>query len=158
MALVARSDDGGIVTDFPWVENKDAATNRVDIFTFLAALGAAKTALLRTRGQSPEAAGVELSAIELTAIEARCNAATNGPWVAYLEGRDHEGGSDFVMRGPPDKRSGDLELSSNASQADIDFVAHARQDIPRLVAEVRRLRAQLGHETAASKRDLEPSG
>lgn len=61
------------------------------------------------------------------------------------------------MRGPPDKRSDDLELS-NASQADIDFVAHARQDIPRLVAEVRGLRTQLGQETAASKRDLEPSG
>ena len=42
VALVATSDDGRIVADFPWVENKDAATNRVDFFTFVAALGAAK--------------------------------------------------------------------------------------------------------------------
>ncbi|MFK8003031.1 MAG: hypothetical protein AB8H86_25910 [Polyangiales bacterium] len=96
---------------------------------------------------------MELGAIELTAIEDRCNAATAGPWVAYVEGRDHESGSDFIMRGPPDKRSDDLELS-NAGQADIDFVAHARQDIPRLVAEVRRLRAQVDGETAASRKDI----
>lgn len=45
-ALVARSVDGTFVTDFPWVENKDAATNRVDLSTFAAALGAAEKALL----------------------------------------------------------------------------------------------------------------
>lgn len=83
---------------------------------------------------------------ELTAIEGRCNAATTGPWVACMEGRDHESGSDFIMRGTADMRSDDLELS-NASQADFDFIAHARQDIPRLVAEVRRLRAKLGLKT-----------
>jgi hypothetical protein len=31
-----------------------------------------------------------------------------------------------------------------APAADLEFIAHARQDVPRLIAEVRRLRARVG--------------
>jgi hypothetical protein len=78
-----------------------------------------------------------LSDEELAAIQERCNAATPGPWKAYIEDRDHESGSCFIQT---DRN--DIELSG-ASKDDYDFIAHARQDIPRLLNEVRRLRAIL---------------
>ena len=58
---------------------------------------------------------------ELTEIAHRASAARSGPWVSYVEGRDHHGGAGVPI-------------------ADQDFIASARQDIPRLVAEIRRLR------------------
>jgi hypothetical protein len=79
----------------------------------------------------------EMTEVEIAEMLKRCSAATPGPWTAYIEGRDHESGSDFVMTARDD-----IELSG-ASHADYDFIAHARQDIPRLIAEVRRLRALL---------------
>src|SRR5262249_31226728 len=80
-----------------------------------------------------------ISDSELDEIMARCNAATPGPWRSFIEGRDHLGGADFIMTGEDDQRGPDIELLG-ATQADQMFIAHARQDIPRLVAEVRRLK------------------
>jgi hypothetical protein len=60
-----------------------------------------------------------------------------------VEGRDHSSGSTFIMRGPPNARSEDVELSG-ATPADLDFIAHARVDVPRLLDEVSRLRKRLG--------------
>ncbi|PCE30423.1 hypothetical protein [Burkholderia ubonensis] len=79
---------------------------------------------------------------QLNEIEARCKAATPGPWVSYVEERDHGSGSNFIMTGPEGARSEDIELSG-ATIADQDFIAHARQDISMLVAEVRRLKKML---------------
>ncbi|NOT54786.1 MAG: hypothetical protein HOP18_09300 [Deltaproteobacteria bacterium] len=76
---------------------------------------------------------------DIDAIHARCAAATPGPWRSYVEGRDHTSGDSFIMTGEGDSRGEDIELSG-ATPADQDFIAHARQDIPRLLAEVRRLR------------------
>jgi hypothetical protein len=55
---------------------------------------------------------------ELDRIEARCNAATAGPW------------------------------------KDGEFIVAAREDIPALLAEVRRLRAELDDLEAAYRRDV----
>lgn len=79
---------------------------------------------------------------ELESIARRCAAASPGPWKSYIEGRDHTSGSNFIMVGAGESRGDDIELSG-ASNADQDFIANARQDIERLVAEVRRLRALL---------------
>jgi hypothetical protein len=76
---------------------------------------------------------------ELEKIKARCEAARPSPWKSYLEGRDHQGGSDFIMVGQGSERTNDIELNG-ATRADREFVAHARQDIPRLLAEIFRLR------------------
>lgn len=73
----------------------------------------------------------------LDEIVARHKAATAGPWTSFVEGRDHTSGSSFIRTG-----GDDIELSG-ATDADQDFIAHARQDIPRLLAEVERLRALL---------------
>jgi hypothetical protein len=76
---------------------------------------------------------------ELTEILARVEAATPGPWKSYVEGRDRTSGSSFIVTGRPESRGKHIELAG-ATPADQDFVAAARQDVPSLVAEVRRLR------------------
>ena len=74
-------------------------------------------------------------------IERRASRATAGPWTSFVEGRDHVSGSSFIRTG-----ADDIELSG-ATIDDQDFIAHARQDIPALIAEVRRLLAGRGADT-----------
>lgn len=83
---------------------------------------------------------------ELAEIEARLTAASPGPWTSFVEGRDHQSGDDFIRISESDAED-DMYVSRfgasgtrPASAADQDFIAHARQDIPALIAEVRRLR------------------
>ncbi|HEV7737003.1 MAG TPA: hypothetical protein VGO47_06470 [Chlamydiales bacterium] len=76
---------------------------------------------------------------ELKQIETRCLQAQPGPWRAYIEGRDHESANDFIMTGQGDNRGEDIEMIG-ATDADFDFIANAKQDIPKLVEEIRRLR------------------
>jgi hypothetical protein len=78
-----------------------------------------------------------LSDEELARLELLCGAATPGPWTSSLEGRDHWAGSHFVMT-----PNGDIELSSGARDADYDFIAAARTLMPRLLHELRALRAR----------------
>ena len=78
----------------------------------------------------------------LADIQARVDAATAGPWKSYVEGRDHTSGSNFIMTGEGVERGEDIELSG-ATIGDQDFIAHARQDIPMLLAEIARLKALL---------------
>ena len=79
----------------------------------------------------------QLSDEYLQSVDARARAATAGPWQSFIEGRDHTGGSSCI------RTSGeDIELSG-ASVADQDFIAHAREDIPLLLAEIRDLRQKL---------------
>jgi hypothetical protein len=81
---------------------------------------------------------------DLQEMEIRCEAARPGPWRSYVERRDHLSGSSFIMVGAgPSRDDEDLYLSGN-TDADQDFIAAARQDVPRLIAEVRRLRTMLG--------------
>lgn len=84
---------------------------------------------------------------ELEGIRRRLESATPGPWTSMVEGRDHASGDSFIMVGPPDRRAEDLYLTRGthpASAADQDFVAAARQDIPRLLREIQRLKSILG--------------
>jgi len=75
---------------------------------------------------------------ELIQIEQRAAAAQPGPWKAFIEGRDHTSGSNFIRTGASETSGVDIELDG-ATQADHDFIAHARQDIPRLIKEIREL-------------------
>jgi hypothetical protein len=79
---------------------------------------------------------------DLAEIERRCLAATPGPWRSLVEGRDHTSGDSMV--GVGGARGEDMYVTIGghpASAADQDFIAGARQDVPRLIAEIRRLRA-----------------
>ena len=86
-----------------------------------------------------------LSQPELQEIRRRCEAATPGPWRSFVEGRDHTSGSSFIMTGIGRTRGDDIELHG-ATPADQDFIAHARQDIPRLLDEIARLRSLVSRE------------
>ena len=75
---------------------------------------------------------------DLNSIEERARSAAAGPWCSLVEGRDHLGGSSFIQT-----PVSDIELWG-ASAADQDFIARARDDIPRLLAEIRHLRQKQG--------------
>ncbi|MCW5712992.1 MAG: hypothetical protein KIT43_00560 [Bauldia sp.] len=70
-------------------------------------------------------------------MERRASLATAGPWDSRIEGRDHLGGADVITT------AGEDLYVHGATHADQDFIANARQDIPRLVGEIRRLHAAL---------------
>ena len=72
---------------------------------------------------------------ELSAMRNRTEHATPGPWKAFVEGRDMDCGSSFIRT-----QNGDIELIG-ATEADYDFIAHARQDMLRLLDEIEALRA-----------------
>ena len=74
---------------------------------------------------------------EIAEISKRCDRATTGPWRSYDEARDQISGSSFIMTAAED-----IYLTG-ATLADQDFIAHARQDIPRMVAEIKRLKGLL---------------
>lgn len=71
---------------------------------------------------------------EIKLIQERCERATKGPWISFVEGRDHTSGCSFIRTA-----GDDIELTG-ASADDQDFIAHARQDIPALIKEICRLR------------------
>jgi hypothetical protein len=81
------------------------------------------------------AMGEALSEEQLTEIERRCDLSTPGPWKSYVEGRDHFSGSNFIMT------AGEDIYLTGATVNDQDFIASARQDVPLLIREIRRLRA-----------------
>lgn len=70
---------------------------------------------------------------EIAKMKERYEHATPEPWKSYIEGQDQTSGSSFIMT-----KEEDIYLQG-ASVANLDFIAHARQDIPRLVAEIERL-------------------
>ena len=72
---------------------------------------------------------------KLALITARASAATSGPWRAMLEGRDHSSGSSCILTA-----IGGIDLDG-ATDADVEFMANARQDVPYLISELRRLAA-----------------
>ena len=72
--------------------------------------------------------------LDLAAIKARCNAATPGPWTPSEIGW-----------GVYSKDKGWYErlfITVHAQAADCTFAAHARSDIPALIARVRELEAE----------------
>ncbi len=69
------------------------------------------------------------------------------PWTSSVEGRDHESGDTFIIVGAPEDRREDLYLSRDSGPADAathDLIAVARNALPLLIEEVRRLRSKLG--------------
>lgn len=83
---------------------------------------------------------------ELRAIEARANAATKGPWRAIgpIEHPDEEGHvRNYSVEGPKFFEVDHGPISPAQCKRDMDFIAHARKDVPDLLAEVRMLRKEL---------------
>jgi hypothetical protein len=87
---------------------------------------------------------------EIVGMKRRYEATSVAPWVTFVEGRDMElGGSSFIMTGIPkgeniwDEKRGEDIYITGGTIADQDFIAHARQDIPMLIAEIERLRKMM---------------
>lgn len=86
---------------------------------------------------------------ELWEISNRAERATRGPWKSCIEGRDHLSGDNFIMTGIKEgdniwsqHRGTDIYLSGTTND-DQDFIANSRQDIPRLIDEIFRLRKEI---------------
>jgi len=77
----------------------------------------------------------------LAEIEARAAAASPGPWVAYPEDTSCPGYD--VMPGIISDRWTGLNHTTAPRDADLAFIAAARTDIPDLLVEIERLRAEL---------------
>jgi hypothetical protein len=90
----------------------------------------------------------ELTKKELEDLKELLRTATAGPWKSMVEGRDHDSGESFIMTGEGKTRGEDIYLTG-ATQADQDFIARARNDMSRLIAEIEKLRARLRGPAAA---------
>lgn len=119
-----------------------------------------------------------ISDIELADMQGRADAATAGPW--FVRQLDDDAAMSLVAvstvadTGRGERWPGfDHEqiiaatLVQQPRYADVhdrrwdenaQFIAHARQDIPRLIAEVRRLRLLLAGETTRSQGSQVPGG
>jgi hypothetical protein len=88
---------------------------------------------------------------ELKAIKRRCEAATWGAWEVTPCGDEPHVLYDIYNSSMP--------ITSDCIQCDAEFIAHARTDVPQLVAEVERLRALISElEPYATERVFEIGG
>ena len=85
---------------------------------------------------------------ELNEIEKRLNNSSRGPWKSMIEGRDHSSGDDFIMTGITEgenvwgeNRGADIYLTG-ATKYDQDFIANAKQDIPKLLEYIKALKSR----------------
>jgi len=78
----------------------------------------------------------------LEEIEERLSKVNKSNWVPCIEGRDFTSGSSFIMTMNGDRRGDDIEIIG-ASDTEIDFIGHAKQDIATLLDEVYRLRGKI---------------
>jgi hypothetical protein len=86
----------------------------------------------------------EFSEQELKRIERLIDAASDGPWYSYAVGRDPEAESNYIEIGSCNELGSFKSIEVvGGTIADQDFIASARQDMPRLLLEVRMLRARL---------------
>lgn len=83
---------------------------------------------------------VPLSSARLEDVARRCDQASPAPWTVFLESDGGVGGGSVIWVSDAD-REPDLYLwmgSDPAADADFEFVAAIRQDLPRLVTEARK--------------------
>lgn len=76
--------------------------------------------------------------LDLDAIQERADNASEGPWIVYLGDTWYVHSADY---------SEGVAAISGEHDGNAIFIAAARTDVPALVAEVRRLRAQLDSTT-----------
>lgn len=98
-----------------------------------------------------------MTSLDVEAIRARCEAATPGPWFAATSNRRKDGIG--VVGRLADRGTGKAIAvfagEPRSRNADAEFTAAAREDVPALLAEVERLQAlveqAIAHETEAHR-------
>lgn len=83
-----------------------------------------------------------LTDLELDAIEERLSATSPAPWRHRILGFIEAGDNPADVIGVTCQRH-DASLAPLPGVENAEFIAHARQDVPRLVDEVRRLRERV---------------
>ncbi len=73
--------------------------------------------------------------LDLDAIKTRCEAATPGPWTTPAPGP-------YIFEVEAEDDDGPFNVAKWCSPTDARFIAHARTDVPALVAEVEMWRAR----------------
>jgi hypothetical protein len=89
--------------------------------------------------------GDRLTKAEIDELRRLSEHAAPAPWRAMVEGRDHTSGDSFIMIGREDDRGEDMYVSRDsgpASPADLDFIAAARNYLPRLLDEITKLHSE----------------
>ncbi len=88
---------------------------------------------------------MSLNDAELEQIEERARRASPSPWEAFVFPNPND--QDFIRIGGLDDAQPDMYIEQYIGAtklavpaSDFDFIAHARQDVPALVAEIRRLK------------------
>jgi hypothetical protein len=97
----------------------------------------------------------QLTDAELAEIEERVNAATAGPWKNRPLESEGDSSTVYQMSRFVDGREVSRICEVFSEEANAAFVAHARQDVPRLLAEVKRLRAHVERVTASHRTEGE---
>jgi len=83
-----------------------------------------------------------LTAAEIDAIEARAEGARPGPWsvIDTLDDYPVEYGNHWVVANPEDQEDDTFHVSLDVgAEEDAQFIAHARSDVPALLATIRYL-------------------
>jgi hypothetical protein len=79
---------------------------------------------------------------ELDRLEAAARRASAGPWTPVLDDDQPEGAASFIQVGPAHEGP-DMYVwlgEDFAPKGDVELIANARQDVPKLVLELRRLK------------------
>ena len=80
---------------------------------------------------------------KLQEIENRSIFGTKGPWIPMIEGITHTSGDNFIMTGVTNAddyknpQIGNGIYLTNGTKEDLIFIANAKQDILKLIAEIR---------------------
>ena len=83
-------------------------------------------------------------ALDVAAVRERVEAATEGPWDLHMVQPDMGGRHQYGLRGAvPGPRGAVIGGSFRAMGADAEFIAHARTDIPLLLAALDEARAMV---------------
>ena len=103
----------------------------------LAFVALARNVVDRLLASWANAAAPSISPAELDEIEKVAAKASPGPWRAFIEETQPIGGCSVIW---PGDEEGDIYVwlgDDIAPAADIEFIAHAREDVPRLAAALR---------------------
>ncbi|MBB4637833.1 hypothetical protein FHS01_003892 [Longimicrobium terrae] len=102
-------------------------------------------AVARRLRSAADPSGSEMDAAELARIEKLADRASPGPWTLVADGTEHPQFPIYI-RIHRTREGGEMDLLPYGATADdLKFIAHCRGDIPRLIAEIRRLRAHREH-------------
>jgi hypothetical protein len=105
----------------------------------------------------PSMSEYHITEADLDGLRRLSELASPAPWRAMVEGRDHTSGDSFIMVGNDGDRDEDMYISRDSGPAaavDLDFIAAARNYLPRLLEEIAESQGQAVKELATPQQGL----